>query len=358
MMRVQPIRYHAARSVAEAASVLRDEGAKAMLLAGGTDLVPNMKRRQQTPEVVVSLRRIGELKEYKDDSSGGLSIGAGVTLSEVIADRRIRANHEALYRAAGQVATPPLRNMGTIGGNICLDTRCNYYDQNHEWRKAIDFCMKAPGPNGHAVVQSNDSVCWVAPGSPRCWAVSSTDTAPALIALGASVSLVSRVGERRIPLADLYANDGMAYLTKQADEVLTQIHLPARTSAWRSTYWKLRRRQSFDFPVLAVAVAVRFGKDQHVEEASVVFGAVASRPVAAPGVENLIGKKLTDDAIESFADRAAQVAKPLDNTDFALSWRKKVAHQYVAGALKQLRGDDPAGFPVLARRAATMLPLV
>ncbi len=357
MMRVQPIRYHAARSVADAVEVLHGEGPKAMLLAGGTDLVPNMKRRQQTPSVVVGLRRVPELREMSVGHDGELTLGACLTLSNIVASANIRSTYAALHRAAGQVATPHLRNMGTLGGNLCLDTRCNYYDQNHEWRKAIDFCMKAPGPGGTAQPTPTDGVCWVAPGSPRCWAASSTDTAPALIALGASVTLAGPNGERRIPLADLYANDGMTYLTKGPDEVLVKVHVPPRTDGWRSTYWKLRRRESFDFPVLSVAVAIRTARGDVVEEAAVVFGAVASRPMPAPGVDTLIGRRLTDEVIEEFADRASRVAKPMDNTDFVLSWRKKVAHQYVAGALRQLRGDDPATFGVLARRAATMLPI-
>src|SRR5690242_576988 len=156
-----------------------------MLIAGGTDLLPNMKRRHQTPATLVSLRHVEALRQVSNGS--GFSLGAGLTLNQVVADARVREKHAGLWQAAAQVATVHLRNMGTLGGNLCLDTRCNYYNQNYEWRKAIDFCMKAPkGTDGHAC-QSPDgtSICWVATSSPRCWAVSSTDTAPALIALGA-----------------------------------------------------------------------------------------------------------------------------------------------------------------------------
>src|SRR5262249_23670158 len=157
-------------------------------------------------------------------------------------------------------------NMGTIGGNLCLDTRCNYYDQNYEWRKAIDFCMKKDG-----------ETCWVATSSPKCLAVSSTDTAPALIALGADVTLVSAEGPRRLPLTDLTANDGIRYLTRLPTEILTTVHVP-NLEGWRSTYWKVRRRGAFDFPVLSVAAAARFDAGGAVIDARIVLGAVASRP--------------------------------------------------------------------------------
>lgn len=343
MMRAPDFRYVRAESVAEAARTLADHE-DAMLLAGGTDLVPNMKRRQQTPAVVIGLRHLPDLRRLTNGR--GLTLGACLTLSEIGEDERVRDGYRALAIAAGKVATPQLRNMGTLGGNLCLDTRCNYYDQSYEWREAISFCMKAPGSNGgHAcATPDSTSICWVATSSPRCWAVSSTDTAPALIALGAEVTLVSAEGERRIPLEQLYANDGMAYLTKRRDEIVTEVHLGVAgrqspvASGWRSTYWKLRRRGSFDFPVLSVAAAVRLGKGTVVEEARLVFGAVASCPVPVPEATMLVGKPLTDDSIREFAEAASKHARPLDNTDFTLSWRKKVAKSYVVGALKELRG--------------------
>jgi 4-hydroxybenzoyl-CoA reductase subunit beta len=228
--------------------------------------------------------------------------------------------------------------MGTLGGNLCLDTRCTYYNQSAEWRRAIDWCMKAPGSNGgHACTSpTGDAICWVATASKRCWAVSSTDTAPALIALGARITLVSADGEREIPLEDLYADDGMAYLTKRPDEVLTAVHLAPAAAGWRSTYWKLRRRGSFDFPVLSVAAAVRFEAGDVVSDARVVLGAVASRPVLVPESSSLAGRPLTGEVIEALASEAARYATPLDNTDLSYAWRKKMVRQYVAGALREL----------------------
>ncbi len=349
MMRASHFRYYAARDAADAAAALADGGPRAMLLAGGTDLVPNMKRRQQTPELLISLRRAGGLRDIA--FNGETTIGACTTLSDIVRSKRLGELHPALFRAAAQVATPLIRNSATLGGNLCLDTRCNYYNQNYEWRQAIDFCKKAPGPDAVAiprVVHDDNAICWVAPSSRRCWAVSSSDSAPALIALGARVSLLSRDGEREIALEDLYLDDGMEYLARRPDEVLTSIHIPSR--AVRSTYWKLRRRGAFDFPVLGVAAAIRFGKDAVVEEARVVLGAVASRPTVVETSE-LVGRTLSDDIIEGFALKASRPAKPLDNTDFHMTWRKEMARAYLAGALRELRGDDPVTLGPLAARA-------
>jgi 4-hydroxybenzoyl-CoA reductase subunit beta len=185
-------------------------------------------------------------------------------------------------------------------------------------------------------VKNEQQVCWVAPGSPRCWAVSSTDTAPALIALGASVDLISWRGERQIPLALLYRDDGIDYLGKRPNEILARVRLPNPTG-WRSTYWKLRRRDAFDFPVLGVAAAARFDSGGVVEEARLVLGAVASHPLVID-VAHLAGAKLTDEAIDKTAEAASRFAKPLDNTDFTIGWRKRVAKSYIAGALRDLRG--------------------
>src|SRR5262249_6309933 len=181
------------------------------------------------------------------------------------------------------VSSPQLRNMGTIGGNVCVDTRCNYYNQSYEWRRAIGFCMKKDG-----------DICLVAPGSSRCWAVSSSDTAPVLCALGATLRLVGAAGERTIPMAALYQDDGIEYLAKRPDEIVADIQLPP-AEGWRSAYLKLRRRGSFDFPVLGVAVAARMGGDIG-REGRILLGAGASppRPVrsgAAAGREGCRGAR-------------------------------------------------------------------
>jgi len=327
MMRLPRFEYRAPGDVAEVVRILAGEGPAAMLLAGGTDVLPNMKRRQQVPRTLVGLRAVEELRSRGNGS--GLRLGATLTLTDLVRDVRVREEYPGLWQAAAQVATTHLRNMGTLGGNLCLDTRCTYYDQNHEWRRAIDYCMKKDG-----------ETCWVAPSSSRCLAVSSTDTAPALIALGARVRLVSSGGRRDVPVAELYRNDGIAYTVRRPDELLTRIELgPA--DGWRSTYWKLRRRGAFDFPVLSVAAAARFAVDGTVEQARVVLGAVASEPrISEPAAELLQGARLTDATIAEAGAAAARLAKPMDNTDFTLQWRKRVAAELVGYALRELRGDD------------------
>ena len=327
MIRLPRFDYHAPKTLAEAAARLADAPAETMLLAGGTDLVPNMKRRQQTPRVVIGLRGIDELRRSR--SGDGCALGAGLTLTDLVGDERLRRDCRGLWQAAAQVATPHLRNMATLGGNLCLDTRCTYYDQTYEWRKAIDFCMKKDG-----------AICWVATSSPRCLAVSSTDTAPMLQALGARVRLVCASGERMLDVADLYQNDGMRYLTRRPDEIVVSVHVPPQ-AGWRSTYWKLRRRGSFDFPVAAAAVAARLDARGVVEEVRIVLGAVLSRPLASPAAAEILrGQPLTDERISAAAEAAYAVAKPMDNTDYELHWRKKMIRTLVRHALAEIRGDD------------------
>ncbi len=329
MIRLPWFAFRSPRTVAEAARILADEGPQAMLIAGGTDLVPNMKRRHQTPATLVSLRRVPELKKLANGS--GLTLGAGLTLTELVGSAPVRAHYRGLWQAAAQIATPHLRNAGTLGGNLCLDTRCTYYDQSHEWRKAIDFCLKKEG-----------ETCWVATASKRCVAVSSTDSAPALIALGARVKLVSAAGEREVALADLYRNDGIDYLTRRPDEILTEVLL-SLAAGWKSTYWKLRRRGAFDFPVLGVGAAVKTAPDGTIEEARIALGAVASRPFLVDKAgATLTGRKLTDDAIAEAAATVASRAKPMDNADLDLYWRKEVVGAFVGYALREIRGDDMA----------------
>jgi 4-hydroxybenzoyl-CoA reductase subunit beta len=311
MMRLPWFEYRAPKTLAEAARILAGEGPDAMLIAGGTDLLPNMKRRQMAPKVLVSLNTIPELKR-----NGGV-YGAGLTLTQIVNSKAPKA----LRQAAHLVATVHLRNMGTLGGNLCLDTRCNYYNQNYEWRKAIDFCLKKDG-----------EVCWVATASKRCVAASSTDCAPALIALGAKAKLFSSQGEREVLLEDFYNNDGIDYLKRRPDEILTEVQIPKSEN---STYWKLRRRGAFDFPVLGVAAAMT------EEGVRIALGAVASRPFLVEKANAFLkGKRLTDEAIDEAAKLVASRAKPMDNADLDLYWRKDVAGEFARYALRELRGDD------------------
>jgi 4-hydroxybenzoyl-CoA reductase subunit beta len=323
MMRLPKFRYYAPTTVREALRIKAGEGGDSSFVAGGTDLYPNMKRRQQTPKVVIGLSRIASLHRLRVGETGA-SIGAAVPLSEIETHRRMRRSYPALVHAIEEISTPPLRNMGTLGGNVLLDTRCNYYDQNYEWRQAIDFCMKKDG-----------TVCWVAPGSPKCLAIQSADSVPILIALSARAVLVSADGERDVPVESLYANDGIHYLTKRPDELLTAVVVP-KSDGWRASYRKLRRRGSFDFPVLSVGAAVRLEGDR-VAEARIVLGAVSSAPVRATKAEEiLVGSSFEMDAVAAASEAAAQPSRPMDNTDFSFLWRKEMTSRWVARALGSL----------------------
>ena len=328
MMRLPAFSYVAPRTIEDAVRALTDAGRDGMLVAGGTDLYPNMKRRQFEPAVLVGLGAVAELRGVRGSARDGFTIGAATTLSTLARHPDVGRHYPALATAAGLVSSPQLRNMGTIGGNLCIDTRCNYYNQTYEWRKAIGFCMKKEG-----------DICLVAPSSPRCWAVSSSDTAPALWSLGARIRLVGPDGERTIPVGALFNDDGIQYLTRRPDEILTEILLPP-AAGWRSVYLKLRRRGAFDFPILGVAAAARF-EGEVVREARIVLGAVASLPrEATKAAQALVGQRLTTEVIEAAADAAAGPARPLDNTDLTHPYRKKVTRVYVARALARLAGLD------------------
>ena len=323
MLRLPRFRYLRPATVADAVAMKADAGPDSSFVAGGTDLFPNMKRRQQTPSAVIALGRLGELQGITFDGEGAV-FGAGVLLSDLERDPRLRATWPGLVHAIAEISTPLLRNMGTIGGNLLLDTRCNYYDQNFEWRQAIDFCMKRDG-----------EICWVAPGSPRCLAVQSADSVPILIALGARARLLSREGEREITVEDLYRNDGIHYLTKRPDELLTAIRVPAR-DGWRAAYRKLRRRGSFDFPVLSVGAALSQDAGR-ITDARLVLGGVASAPVRLTRAEEVLrGRALDADAIAEAAEASAGPSRPMDNTDFSFLWRKQMTKKFVAAALREL----------------------
>src|SRR5436190_2487676 len=302
MLRLPKFRYLQPRSVTEAVRMMADSGPEAMFVAGGTDLYPNMKQRQQTPKLGIGLAQIKDLCTMKGQPKEGMVLGASLTLADLTADGRVQRAYPAVAKATGLISTPLLRNMGSIGGNLLLDTRCNYYDQNYEWRKAIHFCMKKDG-----------EICWVAPSSSRCWAVQSSDCAPVMVAIGAKVKLVSSSGERVISAAELYNDDGIRHLNKRPDELLTEIHLPP-TNGWRATYWKLRRRGSFDFPVLGVAASLHLASDGTVEDAKIILGGVGSYPIESTASEKIIvGKKLTEETIREAAEEACRPAKPRDN---------------------------------------------
>jgi 4-hydroxybenzoyl-CoA reductase subunit beta len=327
MMRLPKFTYRVPREITDAVKMMGDAGAQsAQFVAGGTDLYPNMKRRQQTPQTVISVTRLHELNQITGDGQRGLVIGASVSLTDICEHAIINRDYPFVASAARTISTPILRNMGTIGGNLLLDTRCNYYDQNYEWRKGINFCLKKDG-----------DICWVAPGSSKCWAVQSSDLVPLMVAIGARVRLASTLGERMVDAAGLYQDDGINYLHKRPDELLVDIHLPP-TNGWRATYKKLRRRGSFDFPVLGVAARLDMLSDGTVRAAKLILGGIAPAPIEVQAAEQaLVGAPLDDEHIEAAAEACYLKARPLDNTDFVMNWRKQMARPYVRRALEELR---------------------
>lgn len=335
MLRLPPFDFHTPGSLAEVIEILAGEGPETRVVAGGTDLWPNMKRRHQKAGRVVSLMAIPELAGI-GGHNGELRLGSTTILDDIVRSREITERFPALSRAVASISSPPLRNMGTIGGNICVDTRCTYYNQTEEWRRSIDYCMKEEG-----------TICWVAPSS-RCWAHSASDSAPVLCALGARVELVSKRGVRVVPLTDFYRDDGIDYLDKAADEIVTKILIPDRSDSThcRSSFWKLRRRGSIDFAVLSVAAAVWTDGGDRVTEVSVYLGAVGSRPLPVAGLADCLqGRALSEETISEAAALARKTATPMDNTDFQAQWRGLMAAKYTAGALREIANLEPRGLP-------------
>ncbi|HZU18708.1 MAG TPA: FAD binding domain-containing protein [Candidatus Dormibacteraeota bacterium] len=323
MLRLPRFRYLKPASAAEAASAAAEAGPRAALVAGGTDLLPKLKRRQIEVDTLIGLLHLSELRGIRGDARSGFELGALVTLTEASEHPALAEGHPGYAEAAGLVSSPALRNAGTVGGNLCVDTRCNYYDMSYEWRRSIGFCMKKDG-----------DVCLVAPGSPRCWAVSSTDTAPVAIALGATVVLAGPDGERELPVAELYHDDGIRYLAKPVHEVVTALRLPP-ADGLASAYVKLRRRGSIDFPIAGAGVALRL-VDGRVERARIVLSGVGSRPVEAPAAAELLaGQEPIPEAIAAAAELAARPAKPLDNADLNHAWRKRMVRVVVERALQR-----------------------
>jgi 4-hydroxybenzoyl-CoA reductase subunit beta len=297
-----------------------DLGPRAMFVAGGTDLFPKLKRRQFEVEALIGLDFLP--REIRNGSSECI-VGAGVTLAAASTDVHLKESFAGYAEAAGLVSSPPLRNAGTVGGNLCVDTRCNYYDMTYEWRKAAGFCMKKDG-----------DICLVAPSSSRCWAVSSSDTAPMAISLDGVVSVTGPDGERELPVSALYRDDGIDYMAKQPHEVVTSLTLSVKRDT-RTAYVKLRRRGSIDFPIAGAAVAVQLDGDE-VVSCRIVLSAVASHPLEATAAEEFLkGKRVSTDTLRETAELAAKPAKPLDNADLSHFWRKRMVRVVVEQALAQ-----------------------
>ena len=332
MLRLPEFNYVKPKSLQEAARLLAELGNDAMAVAGGTDVYPKMKRGQFNPRHLISLRSLPEIKGIRCEEKDGMWIGAGETLTQVAGNPAVNELVPALAQSAALVSTPQLRNVGTIGGNVFVDTRCNYYDQSFFWRNAAGFCLKKDG-----------QICLVAPKSRTCLAVFSSDTAPVLCSLNAVAVLVGRDGSRQVPFGQLYRNDGIHFLAKREDELLQGIIIPRSVFGQRNIYLKLRRRGSFDFPVLGVAAALGFDGDSVCRSARVVLTAVDSAPVAANVAPLLEGKRVTVENIEAAAEAAVKISHPVDNADMDYWYRKRMTKVYVTRALAQLAGLELKG---------------
>ena len=295
----------------EEAVKLRNETEGALFVAGGTDMIVNVRRGIEQPAALIDISAISELQEIVEDDDG-LHIGAAVTLETVSQDARVQKDFTAVAEAAAAVAGPTHQSYGTVGGNLCLDTRCLFYNQSEWWRKSNDYCLK-----------KNGTVCHVAPGGKRCFAAFSGDVAPAALVHNAEIELVGPNGRRRIPLTDLYRNDGMDHLAIEQGELLTVLHLPKSQAGIPSTYEKARVRGSIDFPLAGAAVWVKHSSGT-IEELRIALTAVNPYPHLIKGLEKFSGTELDDVALDEIAEMVQSQAKPMRTTTVKPWYRRRV----------------------------------
>ena len=315
------------RTLPDAIAFLRDhagEGACATrILAGGTDLLPSMRQKLFEPEHVLDIRRISELKGIRETEQG-IEIAALTTLAEIEHSPILRKNYPVLTEAAKTVASPVLRNMGTIGGNICLDTRCLWYNQSLTWRQSCGFCIKKDG-----------DLCHVAPGGTKCWAAFSADTPPALLCLDAEIEIVSPAGPRRTKLNDFYTGDGANHRRLQPNEILTRIFLSSASAGYRGAYRKLRIRGSIDYPLAGVAVVMK-KSNGHIEDLRIGIAAVNPAPLLIKGLDSLHKGDLNDASAEAVAEQAARTAKPLTTSALTPEYRREMIRVFTRRAILAL----------------------
>ena len=333
MDRLPPFELRRPVTLAEAAAMLADHPA-ARLLAGGTDLLPNLRRGIEQPTHLIELSGVRDFGDITLDSAG-LTIGAGVTLSQLAADPRVALHWRALSQAAGSIAAPGHRNAATVGGNLCLDTRCVFYNQSEWWRAANDHCLKRGG-----------EVCHVAPQGQRCHAAFCGDLAPALLVFGTEVELVASQGTRRMPLAELYRDDGAAHLAIARDEVLARVTLQAPAAALRSGYRKARTRASTDFPLAGVACALAL-RDGCVTQLRIALTGTNTRPFLVEGVDALTGRPVDAAMLAALGKLVQKQASPARTTVTPSHYRRQVAAVLAQRLLRELadvaRVDASAG---------------
>jgi len=310
------------RSLRQAVDYLARHGNDLVVLAGGTDLLPSMKQKLFTPAYVMDIRGIEEIHGIHVRPGAGMEIGALTPLSAIEDSEFIRRNYRVLHEAAMTVASPILRNMGTLGGNICLDTRCVWYNQSLQWRRSCGFCIKKDG-----------DLCHVAPGGKFCWAAFSGDTPPALLCLGAELEIVGPKGLRRVAIKDFYTNVGDARMKLERNEMITRVFLPEYSLGWRGSYMKLRIRGSIDYPLAGVAVALK--KDGGpVEDARVAITAVNPAPLLVKGADRaLVGKEIDEHVAVLVGELAAKMAKPLTTSALTPEYRREIVKVYAKRAV-------------------------
>lgn len=335
---------HRPTSLAEAARLLALLGPEARLIAGGTDLLPNMKQGLVEPGHLVSLSAIDELRGTRlarDEAGEALVIGAGTRLAELASSVLVARVAPALAEATAAVGGPHHRAMGTLGGNVCLDTRCRYYNQTYFWRKSLGFCLKKDG-----------TLCHVVKGGQRCVAAASNDSAPALLALGASFTLLSTGGERVVAAADFYTADGIHNTVLEPGEIVTTIRVPLVANR-RSAFTKLRRRAAIDFPLLSIAARVdlRASAPELAEAVDVVVSALGARPRRLRAAAEVAPGTPTRGLAEALAKAAFRECKPLTNVDDDTTWRHAMVPVLVKRAVARALGEEPRGVtdPALGR---------
>jgi 4-hydroxybenzoyl-CoA reductase subunit beta len=310
------------RTIDEAVACMLEHSTQVQILAGGTDLLPSMKQKLFAPEYVMDIRGIEEMQGIQVRPGMGVEIGALTPLSAIEDSEYIRRNYRVLHEAVKTVASPILRNMGTLGGNICLDTRCVWYNQSLQWRRSCGFCIKKDG-----------DLCHVAPGGKKCWAAFSGDTPPALLCLNAELEIVGPVGVRRMAIKDFYTNVGDKRMRLEPHEMVTRVFLPESTKGWKGSYLKLRLRGSIDYPLAGVAVAIKQNGGP-VEAARVAVTAVNPAPLLVPGAEGaLIGKRIDDATATAVGDLAAKTAKPLTTSGLTPEYRREIVKVYAKRAV-------------------------
>jgi len=308
------------RTLDDARSLLAKHS-NARIVAGGTDLIPSMRQKLFEPLYVLDIRRIAELKGIRQQGSG-VEIGALTSLTTIEHSDLLRRRYPVLTEAAATVASPLLRNMGTIGGNICLDTRCLWYNQSLTWRKGCGFCIKKDG-----------DLCHVAPGGSKCWAAFSGDTPPALLCLNAEIEIANADGLKRMPIRDFYTNDGVAYRNLQPNELVTRVFLPESSADYRGVYRKLRVRGSIDYPLAGIAVVMK-RSNGHIADARVAVTAVNPAPLLVKGASELLAGKVVDEALaEAVGNLARKTAKPLTTSALTPEYRREMIRVFTKRAV-------------------------